>query len=214
MMEIDFQAIEKKISRARKLSWIFGAVAYTSLFVTLFLTLTLAQMGGRLSVFSQLFFTVRSTDELIEVDSFTNNMAQKDVVTEMVLRNFLNHLYFRIPDKNEMARRWRVGGPLYMMTTPALYQQFVGDDFHAKMEEFGTSFPVDVDVLKVYSAGTKNNWLVDFDLVILTEYGIKRQPLRGSFFVESFPERAVFGNEFSNPIGTTILKYEENPRGS
>ena len=64
-------------------------------------------------------------NEVIHVNPLTLDSPTGDYITEVALRQYITDRYSIVANANQQSTKWAVGGPVQMMSTTKLYQDFV-----------------------------------------------------------------------------------------
>ena len=189
-----------------------------SLWVSLFLLgclvllcLTAIHTGGNLKVAAQ-FFSVapRSFTQLKEISPIESGTKDKAMLDEMLMRYYLETRYTQMPDASEMRYRWGIGGPLYYLSLPSLYNDFA-KDVAKKIDDL----PDVVKTIEIKRVTRQDNvFIVDFMVYENYPEGqVRAQQKNAVLEFVYLPARRVLGRpHFNNPYGLTFIRFEETER--
>ena len=202
-----------RIRRAKYFSWFCGGLAALMLSLTFLTVLTLAQMGARFRVLAQpVLYVPMKSEEFVTIDPLNMKVTDADQITEAFLREFVINRYSVIPDVGEMTRRFSYGGPIHRFLSTKLYAPYANqkETRKKKKEEAEGATPVDIEIRKVSRIG--RNWQVEYDA--RTVLGPEKVSVRSfviSFEVKYLASRVSFDPEAMNPLGMTIVRYDNYP---
>lgn len=202
-----------RVRRAKYFSWACGALTVLMLALTFLIVLTLAQMGARLRVIAHPipYLPMKST-EFVTIDPLNVNFPDADLITEAFIREFVINRYSVIPDGSEMTRRFSFGGPIHRFLSPKMYAPYANqkETKKKKKEEAEGATPVDVEIRRVSRIG--RNWQVEFDKrSALGGNKVSIDPFVVTLEVKYLPSRVSFDPAALNPIGMTIVRYNDYP---
>ncbi len=172
--------------------------------------LTALQTGGKLQVIAQFFpANLREFSHLNTLSALDSVRKRRDreKIDEMLVRYYLEMRYTQIPDRNEMLYRWGRGGPLYLLSLPSLYAEFV-KDFDHKLESIRN-----VQTIKIIKVekDQDNVFRVNF---FIYEHIPQKAPIEKektatiTFGYE--PKRIRHSSVFSNPYGLMVIRFHES----
>lgn len=197
-----------RIKVARIKSFLAMFFACISFFISLILVMTLFQMGGKVTVMSQLFSTTRGTDSMVYNDILNNNVGDRNLLEKAFVIKYIEEKNFVIPDSPEMQRRWGPLGKLSLMSHPAVFRPVYryDDDRVKDMEDV---LPQHADNIQILSRAG-NDWRVQFDLWTHTQTGSYRRRQEATLHLESYSGRRqtiATQGYFYNPLGLTVTSY-------
>ena len=206
---------EKRINRARKLSWICEALAVFFLCIGFVLCVTLMRASSNVQVLSQLIpKDMQSSEDFVFSDAVNQDMLSKDMLDELLVRRFiiLRHENF----KDEAVAALRVGprGELAALSAPWTYREFA--QLHtrdASGEDLPRSFsqqPLSTVEFKKVSR-SQDVWQVEFDKVFPGPNGqiVRRVPYTAAVVVSHIDYWERLTSELANPLGFIIGQYDE-----
>ena len=175
------------------------------------LCLTAIQMGGNLKVVAQFFSVAPKTfTQLKSISPFESGTKDKSMIDEMLMRYYLEMRYSQIPDSAEMRYRWGVGGPLYYLSLPSLY-----NDFSKGIAKKIDDLPDVVKTIEVKRVIRQENvFMVDFVVYENLPGGQVRVQQKNAILEFIYiPARRILGwPHFNNPYGLTFVRFEETER--
>lgn len=195
-----------------------------SLFSALFLLITLVllslaaiQTGSELNVRAQFFSTMygsatlRNFSQLNTLSPMDLGVRDKKLIDEMLLRYYLEMRYTQLRDTNEMIYRWGIGGPVYLLSTPKLYNAFAGN-LEKKIETLPNSV-VTIEIESVERKNYDNTFTVNYLLHENLPDGQVRSKAKNAVLEFRYiPSRIRYSAKFSNPYGLVFIRFEETGR--
>ena len=171
--------------------------------------LTLSNMAPQLNVVPQLFLKdPMNFNQLAEVTNLKARIKEQKLIDEMLVRFYIENRVNYIPDMIELSYRYGDEGPVYRLSAPDVYSQFlktVGN--YTESDEENTATTV-ADILQVDRMD--NTFTVDFDVYnydkgIMSFGGRRRATVR----ISHAPAYRGFGADFVNPYGFVVVSYGE-----
>ena len=157
--------------------------------------------GAMLHEFSQLH-----TLSVIPTDATPLRRDDTEKIDEMFARYYLSMRYEQIPDEAEMTYRWGIGGPLYLLSLPSVYNDFAG-----KLEKKISSLPNSVSSVEVQDVNLNGNVFTIIFLIHENLPGNQVRTKRKNAMIEFayIKSRRRFNPNFTNPFGFTVVRFEE-----
>lgn len=180
--------------------------------VNILFVLTLAQMAPHLRVVAQVLTKdIMLSNQYIEATPFEANIADKKLIDEMLVRHYLEMRHTLFSDAFEMGRRWGPGGPVWILSTPAVFGAFYAGKAEM-LEEIGKS-PISRTV-DVRSVNRKDDiFSVEFDVLSYDGVSaVSQKSYHVILHVAYTPARRVFSPNFTNPYGMIIVSYGETEK--
>ncbi len=213
------RAVHQTIRRLSDLSvQTWRAAAFGLLVLALWFGFVLYQTAPHVRVVAQVFVKdtyaqrdVMYSDQLLEVLPFDADINDKKLIDEALVRHFVEMYYTTFVDEAEMTRRWSAGGPVFLLLAPNLFQSFYAEKAKMLKTLSKEVSAQSVDVINVFR--TDNNFTIDFDLYVWN--GMSPPQRIGKSLVLTIayvPERRVYGLNFSNPYGATIIRMSETEK--
>lgn len=203
---------EEKIKKACLISRILMVFAGISLFFNLLLVLTMYQMGGRLTVMTQLVnMRNRGSETMVLSDIMNKNLDNLDVLEKAFVRRFIEEKNFQIPDQFEMLRRWSYGGTLSLMATPQIFMP-VASKNDDRIKNALEQYPTHADNIQILSR-VGRSWQVSFDLWTHMPNGSVKKEKKGNLVVDFSPnyvQKVATDGYYYNPLGMVVVGYHVN----
>ena len=190
---------------------LLGAISLL-IFLTL-LALTAWQMTKEVHVTAQFFPTTQNSPTLREFSQLNTispleiSGKDKEQIEEMLVRYYLEMRYTQIPDEGEMYFRWGVGGPVFFLSLPSLYYDFVDGDAEKKVD----GLPDLIRTIDIKSVEHKGNiFIVTFVLYEHLPTGQVQSQQRNVILEYTYAKsRRISSANFTNPYGLIFIRTEE-----
>lgn len=200
---------EDRIKKARLLSHVLMAVTVLCLFFNLLLVLTMYQMGGRVTVMTQLVnMRNRGTETMVLNDIMNKKLDNLDILEKAFVRRFIEERNFQIPDQWEMFRRWGYGGTLSLIATPAIFSPAISDK-DERLKKVIEQDATHADNIQILSR-VGRSWNISFDLWTHTPTGSMKQEKRANVVIDFLPnyeQKVATPGYYYNPLGMVVVGY-------
>ena len=200
---------EYRIRKARLISWIFMAVASISLFFNLLFVLTMYQMGGRLTIMTQLFNTrTRGTETFVLTDILNQETGNVSKLEKALVYRFIEEWNFRIPDQQELLRRWGPTGTLALISSPKVFKP-VRSKNAEKIKKALEELPTHADNIEIISR-VGRHWSVSFDLWTHApdvSVATKKQANLVLDYSPDYVQQIANPDYYYNPLGMVVVDY-------
>ena len=180
-----------------------------------FLALTALQTARSAQVVAQFFTATKEAKGILVEFSQLNSITPMETIDrklldEMMVRYYLEMRYTQIPDQQEMAYRWGIGGPVHILSGPLVYNEF-SKDLKKKIE----SLPDVVKTIQIQKV-THTGAGFDIDFLIFDNYSDGRPSTYSGRnvmvdFTYSKSRRRYQGN-YTNPYGIVFTRFSERIR--
>ena len=196
-------------------------LASISIAINLFIVLTLVQMAPKLKVVAQILPSPMHTLDHIQIDTLPakrlmdskshSNRANRDLLDEMLIRYYIDRRISYFADKDEMTARWGGAGEIRRLSSPAVYAQF-SKNIQEKIKQIAAGKETQsVEINNISKLG--NTYTVEFDVFHYNPYDPIVKPLAqqrvATLTIAHYPNRHIYSQNFSNPFGFYIQKYDE-----
>lgn len=188
--------------------WIF--ITGCLIAVNTFFALTLLQMAPRLQVTAQILTAPMTSGALIETEPFASDVGDKELIDEMLVRYYLTMRHTFFPDDVEILRRWSVYGPIFVLSTPAVFKNFREDIAQMTENITKAGYTTNVDIRSVSRNG--NIFTVDFDLYTLMGGTVSKKSRVAIVETVYDPDNIFYMSEYANPYGLTVKGYQESEK--
>lgn len=180
-------------------------IAFNLMFV-----LTLLQMAPKLQVISQILTSPMNSSQLIETEPFSSDVGDKKLIDEMLIRYYLTMRHTFFPDSEEILRRWSTYGPVFVLSTPAIFKEFREVILPMTENINKAGYTQNIDIRSVSRNG--NIFTVDFDLYKLAGQSLSRESRVAIVEIMYDPDNIFYMSEYANPYGVTVKGYQENKK--
>jgi len=198
--------------------FIFLAVLSLSLFWSA--SLSLFRLAPQVKVKPFLIISEDSSEDLVRAESIGLNMASKDKITEMFVRQYVEMRNTIIDDKVEMGVRWLPGGIMHLLSAPRIFNEFSKYRDLIWDAEVGKGLVQEVEIINVKRVGGQHSpvWKVDFKTYRLEplkkdskslDRMVTAQYWTASITGVFIRERVFTGRRLINPMGFTVLRYSQ-----
>ena len=199
----------------------FVALATLSMMFFVLASLSLFHLAPAVTVDPLLLVNQNDSMDAIRSEAIAPNMASKDQLFDMYVRQYVILRNTIINDPVEMRSRWMSGGIVNYLSSPQVYENF-GDSTKKMWEEIFKKVMVrEVEIISVTRQGGARSsvWKVDFKTYDLYNEQGKTQSqqettLRVRYWTASItahfiPERAFMAMRLINPLGFTVTRYSQ-----
>lgn len=200
-------------SENRRLQWVARCLAFAFVVQCLALAAMALAVYGLLplkTVEPMLLIQKPRADQIVEVHPFRQGTHGFRLLTEFLVRDFVETAHTIVPDMATMQELW--GRKLYRLSSPAVFG-LLRDTFEEPAQELideGRSRGVEIhgDPRLLEEVQGVLYWQVSFDTVdtVLTEE-IDRQRWIASLVVEFQPLEVAFEDRYVNPLGFQVVGY-------
>lgn len=193
------------------------AVLSMSLFLSS--TLVIFRLAPEILVEPLLLVRQNDSDSMVRYEPIDRKMPSLQQFTEMYIKQYIIMRNTVINDLQEMQTRWGPGGIVQYMSAPEVYDDFVGknEDSIDKMFDNGYSSEVRIDSIRHDGGENSPAWAVEFTVFSLSkgrqksgELTLKTQRYKVSITPRFIPERRLIRPRLINPLGFTVLKYNQS----
>ncbi len=202
----------------RWLSRLVILCAIISLSFFLCSTLVIFRLSREIVVEPLLIINQKDSENVVRYEPIDKKMPSEKQLTEMFIRQYIIVRNTVINDEQEMRTRWGPGGIVQYMSSPEVYLDFVGKNVKEidKMFDNGYSSEVHIDKIGKESEDSPA-WLVTFTLFNLSKarnssgsLTLKTMRYKASITPAYIPERRLLKARLLNPIGFTVIKYNQS----
>ena len=207
---------ERRINRARKLSWICEALAVFFLCIGFILCVTLMRASSNVQVLSHLIpKDMQESDDFVFSDAINQDMLSKLELDELLVRRFIILRHENFKDLDSASLRVGPRGELAALTAPWIYRDFVKQytkdvDGEDMPRVFSLQPLSTVEFKKV--THSHDVWQVEFDKVFPANNGqiVRRVPYTAAVVVSHIDDWERLTSELANPLGFIIGQYDES----
>ena len=185
-------------------------LTFVALSILVLLGLVALQSEGSLNVVAQVFSATKDSATLHEFSQLNSVVPMEegdvDKIDEMLARYYLTLRYEQVPDTHEMVYRWGRGGPLYLLSTPSVYNGFAGN-----LEKKIGALPNIVSSIEIKQIKRQDNiFRINFRIYEnLPDNQIRLKEKNVVLEFRYLPQRRRFSPIFTNPFGLVFTRVEE-----
>lgn len=217
--------VEKEVSSFKMryymwLSRLFVLFAATSLLLFMSSSLALFKLAPQVTVEPFLMIRQDTSDGIVRNEPIDYNMASKNQLMEIFVRQYVMLRNTIIYDEYEMMSRWYPGGMVNFLSSPYIFSQFeqYRESVWNKMRE--DELVREVEIISIGKLGGEKSpvWKVDFKTYDLSgidrDQKTKAQILTVRYWTASVTayfmrDRVFVGLRLINPLGFTVTRYSQ-----
>lgn len=192
---------------AEALAKFWMMIAAVLIALNLFFILTLVQMAPQLKIVAQILTSPMNSNQFIQTEPFESEISDKNLIEQMLVRNYLIHRYAIFADEEEMNFQWGPFGNVAQLSTPAVYGAFYNGlgELREKIKQLG--FTQNIDITKIERHD--DIWTVEFDIYKMAGGVTQKRTKVAVLETAENPARRSYRTDFSNPYGFFILNYTD-----
>ena len=199
----------------------FILTATVSMIFLVLASLSLFRLAPLVTVEPFLLINQSESDNIVRNEAIAQDMASKDKLLEMFIRQYVIIRNTIINDPVEMRTRWMGGGMLDYLSSPSVYNEFGRTTKTIWETIFKQVLVREVEIISVTRQGGNRSavWKVDFKTYDLYNEQSKTQAqqestLRVRYWTSSItayfiPERSFVVSRLINPLGFTVTRYSQ-----
>ncbi len=199
----------------------FILTATVSMIFLVLASLSLFRLAPLVTVEPFLLINQSESDNIVRNEAIAQDMASKDKLLEMFIRQYVIIRNTIINDPVEMRTRWMGGGMLDYLSSPSVYNEFGRTTKTIWETIFKQVLVREVEIISVTRQGGNRSavWKVDFKTYDLYNEQGKNQAqqestLRVRYWTSSItayfiPERSFVVSRLINPLGFTVTRYSQ-----
>lgn len=193
--------------------------AILSLGLFLSASLVIFRLAPEIIVEPLLIINQSDSENMVRYEPITMKMPSFKQLMEMYIKQYVIMRNTVINDFQEMRTRWGPGGIVHYMSSPFVYHQFVGENAEqtGKMFDNDYSSEVHIDSLNRVS-DTGWAYIVNFTVYNLSRsrngsdgaLTLKKIRMRAAITPKFIPSRRALFPRLINPLGFTVMKYNQD----
>ncbi len=199
----------------------FILTAVVSMGFMVLASLSLFRLAPLVTVEPFLLINQSESENIVRNEAIAQDMASKDKLLEMFIRQYVIIRNTIINDPVEMRTRWMSGGMLNYLSAPDVYNEFGNATKTIWETIFKQVLVREVEIISVTRQGGSRSsvWKVDFKTYDLyNEQGQtqaqQETTLRVRYWTASvtayfIPERSFVVSRLINPLGFTVTRYSQ-----
>lgn len=202
------------------LSRMFIFTAALSLTVFVAASLALFKLAPMVTVEPFLIINQSSSDDIARYEPITLNMASREQFMETFVKQYVMYRNTVLNDELEMMSRWYPGGIVNFLSSPNVYKEFNKNLEKVIRGNLSKDVSQEVEIISAQRVGGKRSavWKVNFKTYEISSRNRNDKSgylvLNTSYWTASvtayfFPERIFMGRRLMNPLGFTVVKYDQ-----
>lgn len=219
MTDIEMESHSSKEAYFRWLSRLVMICAILSLGIFLSASLVIFRLAPEIIVEPLLIISQSDSENMVRYEPITTKMPSLKKLTELFVKQYVILRNTVINDEQEMRTRWGPGGIVHYLSMPDVYREFVGQNAESVEKMFDNNYSSEVRVDSVYKVSENSPaWVVNFTIFNLSQKHtgkdgalvLKKTKMRASLTPKFIPERKAIFARLINPLGFTVLKYNQD----
>lgn len=203
----------------RWLSRLVVICAVLSLGLFLSASLVIFRLAPEIIVEPLLIISQNDSETMVRYEPITNKMPSLKQMTELFVRQYVIVRNTVINDEQEMRTRWGPGGIIAYLSTPRVYHEFVGEHIDNISSMFDNEYSSEVRIDSIHKISENSSaWIVNFTIYNLSRsrtgksgaLTLKKTKMRASVTPRFIPERRTVVARLINPLGFTVMKYNQD----
>lgn len=203
----------------RWLSRLVVLCAILSLGLFLSASLVIFRLAPEIIVEPLLIISQNDSATMVRYEPITPKMPSIKQMTELFIKQYVIMRNTVVNDTQEMRTRWGAGGIVAYLSSPRVYYEFVGQNIENVNQMFDDDYSseVRIDSLNKISENSPA-WIVNFTIYNLSRsrsgkngaLTLKKTKMRASITPRFIPERRAVFSRLINPLGFTVMKYNQD----
>ncbi|HBO49635.1 MAG TPA: hypothetical protein DD619_02440 [Alphaproteobacteria bacterium] len=203
----------------RWLSRLVVLCAILSLGLFLSASLVIFRLAPEIIVEPLLIISQNDSATMVRYEPITPKMPSIKQMTELFIKQYVIMRNTVVNDTQEMRTRWGPGGIVAYLSAPRVYYEFVGQNIENVNQMFDDDYSseVRIDSLNKISENSPA-WIVNFTIYNLSRsrsgkngaLTLKKTKMRASITPRFIPERRAVFSRLINPLGFTVMKYNQD----
>ena len=202
----------------RWLSRLVFLCAVVSLAFFLSATLVIFRLAPEILVQPLLIIKQSDSEHMVRYEPITEDMSSLRQLTEMFVKQYVIMRNTVINDEQEMRTRWGPGGIVNFMSAPDVYNTFVGRHAESIDQMFDNEYSSEVQIDRVYKDSESSPaFSIEFTVFSLSkrhenggDLRMKINRYKASLTPKFIPERRLIRPRLLNPLGFTVIKYNQD----
>lgn len=203
----------------RWLSRLVMLCAIISLGFFLCASLVIFRLAPEIIVEPLLIISQNDSDNMVRYEAITTKMPSMKQFMEMYIKQYVIMRNTVINDMQEMRTRWGPGGIVHYYSMPDVYARFVGQNAKDVSKMFDDGYSSEVRIDSVTKNSEKGSaYIVEFTVYNLSRsrtgsggaLALKKVKYKASITPKFIPERRMIVPRLVNPLGFTVIKYDQD----
>ncbi|MBQ9034704.1 MAG: type IV secretion system protein [Alphaproteobacteria bacterium] len=217
--DLDYETKSAKETYFRWLSRLVTLCAVLSLGFFLCATLVIFRLAPEIIVEPLLITTQTDSENMMRYEPISEKMPSIRQFTEMYIKQYVILRNTVVNDMDEMRTRWGPGGIVHYLSAPDVYREFVGKNANAVNKMFSNEYSSEVRIDSIQKESENSPaWYVNFTVYNLSRNHIgesgalvlKTMRYRASVTPKYYDERRAIYARIVNPLGFTVVKYNQD----
>ena len=158
------------------------------------------------------------SSRMVRYEPITKKMPSFRQFTEMFIKQYVILRNTVVNDEREMRTRWGPGGIVQYMSTPEVYVNFVGQNMNSIQRMYDSKYSSEVRIDEIGKESENSPaWSVRFTIFNLSQsrgnsgsLTLKTERYKASVTPKYFPQRRLIRARLINPLGFTVVKYNQS----
>ena len=202
----------------RWLSRLVMLCAIVSLTFFLCSTMVIYRLAPEIITEPLLIINQSDSESMVRYEPIKDKMPSLRQLTEMYIRQYITMRNTVINDEREMRTRWGPGGIVHYLSAPEVYADFVGQNSNSVDSMFDADFSSETRIDDIGKDGDNTPaWTVRFTVYSLSRrrnaagsLTLKTKRYKASITPGFFPRRRLIRPRLINPLGFTVVKYNQS----
>jgi type IV secretory pathway component VirB8 len=202
----------------RWLSRLVVLCAIVSLTFFLCSTMVIFRLAPEIVVEPLLIINQSDSESMARYEPITERMPSLRQLTEMFIKQYIIMRNTVINDAQEMRTRWGPGGIVHYMSAPDVYADFVGQNSQSINKMFDNDYSSETRIDEIgKESETTPAWTVKFTVFNLSKkrssegsLTLKTKRYKVSITPRFYQQRRIFRPRLINPLGFTVVKYNQS----
>lgn len=218
--EAESEVVSKKLKYYMWLSRLFIFTSTLTLVFFMCSSLVIFRLSPQVTVEPFLIINQDSSARMVRYEPITQDMASKNKLMELFLKQYVILRHTIINDPIEMRTRWSAGGMINFLSSPWVFNEFAYKSPEAQAQVIERGMSREVEIISIGKVGINEQsmvWKVDFKTYDLSESdrsstgGLRLTTTywTASITAQFIPYRMFISRRLINPLGFTVTRYSE-----
>ncbi|MBP1532152.1 MAG: hypothetical protein ILA52_01475 [Alphaproteobacteria bacterium] len=181
-------------------------------------TLVIFRLAPEILVEPLMIIPQNDSNSMARYEPIDEKMPSLKQFTEMYIKQYVIMRNTVVNDEQEMRTRWGPGGIVHYMSAPNVYSDFVGANIENVNKMFDNNYSSEVRIDEIgRETETSPAWFVVFTIYNLSKsrssngaLTLKTKRYKASVTPRFIPERRLLRARLLNPLGFTVIKYNQS----
>ncbi len=199
----------------------FSLVALLAFVANLLMLFALSGLNPLVRVQPFYLQTQAKDEQVLSIVRPPKEELNSDVLQQSLIREYLLARFGISSDPNEVERRWGLEGPVFAMSAPSVYQDFLNQESTKMLDQArrdGLTRNVRIGVVNKqedYSADDAAVWFADIELIDMSQKVSDSFTSKWKITMEVMflpPRKNIeWSQRLRNPLGFTVTKFGRKP---